>query len=271
MTAAVTGEPAGASPVPRPDAAYWQFYERVAAAQVAAWLPDEPTRVLDLSGGDDRFADQLHMAGHTVVHVVGPDGRPARPWPPDADLPGADGAGVDLAPRGAALPVVADPRRLSWLRDASVDAVLAESRVLSMCLAAEVTVLDLARVLRPGGRLLLVVESLSTGLARLADQGRWAELADVPSADVVLVPAEDGSITRCFWSEELAGLLADAGLDVEWVRPRSVLSPAVVERAIAEGGEEALRLLVRTECALAVEREGESTGLHLLASARRPS
>ena len=108
------------------------------------------------------------------------------------------------------------------------------------------------------------------GLARLAEQGRWAELADAPSADVVLVPADDGTIRRCFWPEELQGLLEDAGMDVEWVRPRSVLNPATVERALLQGGDAALRTLVKTEVALAVEREGESTGLHLVASARRP-
>ena len=138
-----------------------------------------------------------------------------------------------------------------------------------MCLAAEVAVEQLRRVLRPGGRLLLAVDSLVLGLARLADQGRWAELADVPSADVVLVPDDDGTLTRCFWPEELAALLTDAGLEVEWVRPRSVLTPATVERALQQGGRAALRALVRTELALAVERQGESTGLHLVASARR--
>jgi hypothetical protein len=49
-----------------------------------------------------------------------------------------------------------------------------------------------------------------------------------------------------------------------------VLTPATVERALAEGGRAALRTLVRTEVALAVEREGESAGLHLVVSARRP-
>lgn len=245
--------PVAATPhtaVPAPGSAYWRFYRQVAARQLAQWLPPEPLRVLDLSDAHDRFAHQLLAAGHEVVRIL---------HAPDGDAPGP----------GRALAVLADPRRLSWLQEASVDAVVGESRSLSMCLAAEVTVADLARVLRPGGRLLLVVDSLTTGLAVLAEQGRWAELADVPSADVVLVPAADGSITRCFWPEELAGLLSTAGFDVEWVRPRSVLAPAVVERALAEGGDGALDLLVETECALAREREGEPAGLHLVVSARR--
>jgi SAM-dependent methyltransferase len=237
------------SPAPARESAYWLFYEEVAAAQLAAWAPATPSRVLDLSGGGGRFAEQLVQSGHQVLHLNG--------------SASAEGPGT-------LVPLTADARSLAWLRDQSVDAVLAESRTLSMCLAAEVNAEDLLRVLRPGGRLLLVVESLLLGLARLADQGRWAELADVPSADVVLVPAEDGSITRCFWPEELESLLRDAGFEVDWVRPRSVLAPAAVERALAEGREIALRTLVRTELALAQEREGESTGIHLVASARRP-
>ena len=244
--------PTSGSPVPQPDSPYWTFYTEVAVAQLAAWLPSVPARVLDLSGCA-RFTAQLVAAGHEVVHVQ----RDSRPGP---DHPGP----------GRVLPVVADTRTLRWLRPDSVDLVLAESRALSMCLAAEVTVEQLGRVLRPGGRLLLVVDSLTLGLARLADQGRWAELADVPSADLVLVPDEDGSITRCFWPEELRGLLRGAGLEVEWIRSRSVLTPATVERALAQGGSAALRTLVRTELHLSVQRQDTATGLHLVASAQRP-
>lgn len=237
----------GTTAVPLPDSPYWQFYDEVATAQLARWLPIEPVRVLDVSGGQ-RFAGQLAAAGHQVVHVL------AAPGPvPDGSLP-----------------VVADAGSLGWLRPACVDLVLAESQALSMSLATEVTVEHLVRVLRPGGRLLLVVESLMLGLARLAEQGRWAELADAPAADVVLVPSDEGTMTRCFWPEDLSALLGAAGLDVEWVRTRSVLSPATVERALSQGGSAALRTLVQTELALAEDREGESTGLYLVASARKP-
>lgn len=275
-----TGSTAGSSPVPADDSPYWTFYEQVASAQLAAWMPGQPHRVLDLSGERSRFAGQLVDAGHEVVHVRPPSS--ARPPAARAAATGVSGAPPadvlepDVLERRAAgaagrlLPVVADARSLGWLQDASVDAVLAESQALSLCLATETTAAELLRVLRPGGRLLLVVESLVLGLARLADQGRWAELADVPSADVVLVPAAGGEILRCFWPEELEGLLSDVGFDVDWVRPRSVLSPSAVVRALTEGGAGALRTLVKTEVALSAERQGESTGIHLVASARRP-
>lgn len=235
---------------PAPGSPYWRFYEELAASQVAAWAPTAPSRILDLSGGRDCFAELLVAAGHEVVHVNG---------------------SASTAGPGRLVPVRADARSLGWLRDGCVDAVLAESRALSMCLAAEVTAEELLRVLRPGGRLLLNVDSLLLGLSRLANQGRWAELADVPAADLVLVPATDGTLTRCFWSLELAALLTAAGFTVEWVRPRSVLSVATVERALSQEPSAGLRALVRTELALEAEHEGESTGIHLIASARRPA
>jgi len=243
-----------ATPIPQDDSAYWRFFDDVAAAQLQQWLPLRPSRILDVSDGG-HFAGQLTAAGHEVLRV-----QPAPDGAVEPDEPGS----------GRLLPVVADSRSLDRLPDASVDLVLAESSALSMCLATELVVEQLARVLRPGGRMLLVVESLMLGLARLAEQGRWAELADAPSADVVLVPDDQGNITRCFWPEELRDLLTDVGLEVEWVRPRSVLSVATVERALLQGGDDALRTLVKTELALAVEREGEGIGLYLSASARRP-
>ncbi len=244
MRSPESAAPHAAAPVPHAGSSYWRFYDLVAAAQLRSWLPAKPLDVLDLSGDGPHRAELMRDAGHHVLRV---------------------GTGRLLGVRS----VQADTRSLHWLRDASVDAVVAESRALSMCLATEETARDLARVLRPQGRLLLVVDSLVTGLARLADQGKWAELADVPAADVVLVADEDGTITRCFWPEELQGLLEDSGFDVEWVRPRSVLTPAAVERALATGGDDALRTLLRTELALAVDREGETSGMHLVASARR--
>lgn len=250
MSSAVPAGTTVGTPVPPPDSPYWLFYDEVAAAQLAQWLPEAPARVLDVSG-DQRFAGQMALAGHQVVHVK------------------AAAAPAPAAPPGRVLTVVADTRSLDWLQPACVDLVLAESQALSLCLATEVTVEQLVRVLRPGGRLLLVVESLMLGLARLAEQGRWAELADAPAADVVLVRSDEGALTRCFWPEDLAALLTAAGLDVEWVRSRTVLSPATVERALSQGGSAALRRLVQTEVALAEDREGQSTGMYLVASASK--
>jgi SAM-dependent methyltransferase len=245
------GTPASRSGRESPEApahpGYWRFYDAVAAQQVREWLPAEPSVILDLSGADARYAALATAAGHRVLHV-------------------AEIADSTLLDRGSQ--VVADAFDLAWLRDESLDAILAENGALSEHLAAEHTFAQLHRVLKPGGRLFLCVESLVLGLARLAEQHRWAELADVPSADVVLVENEDGTISRCFWPEELESVLTDFGYDVEWVRPRSVLTQDAVSRALAQNPD-SIETLVQTELALAKERQGESTGIHLVAAARR--
>jgi SAM-dependent methyltransferase len=254
-------------------ASYWRFYRAVADAQLARWLPRRPSRVLDISGGQGHSAGRAAGAGHAVLEVRDPD-RPGRP-PARAHLdatlrdgPLPDGALQDGRgrPLRGPVPVVGDSGALTYLTDASMDAVVAENRVLSRHLATEATVAEIARVLRPGGRVLLCVDSLTLGMALLAERNYWAHLSDVPSAEVVLVPWPDGTITRSFSAHQLRELLADAGLDVEWIRPRTVLSPSTVEHVLGESPR-ALARLVRTE--LNARQTDESLGIHLLASARR--
>jgi hypothetical protein len=231
---------------------YWTFYWAVAAAQLSRWLPRRPARVLDLSGPRARCAVQSAAAGHTVFELV------ARGDAPSA--PSDNGAGSG----GRIYPVVAEAGSLGFLADGSMDAVIAEDRVLSRYLVTEATVAEIARVLRPGGRVLLCVDSLVLGMAILAEQKYWAHLSDVPRAEVVLIPWPNGLITRCFWAEELRELLLGAGLEAEWIRPRTVLSPSTVEHVLAAAPRELSRL-VRTELATPVAEE--SVGIHLVASA----
>jgi hypothetical protein len=231
-----------------------RFLRDVAASTLADWLPHEPARVLDLSHDSQSLLQPMLQGGHAVVHVGVQPRRPDIRRDPDSS--------------GALAIIEADRLAPDWLRDASVDAVVAEGGTLSQALAAEVTLEGLHRVLRPGGQLLVSVDSLVAGLGRLADAGRWAELADVPAADVVLIPEAGGHVSRCFWPEELAGMLSAAGFDVEWIRPRSVLAEDTVVRALQQDHTQ-LEALVSTELALEAQRQGESVGRRLVASARR--
>jgi SAM-dependent methyltransferase len=234
---------------------YWTFYWAVAAAQLARWLPSRPARVLDLSGQRAGCTAQAAAAGHTVIELCQRDGEAA------------------VAESGSARDterihkVAAEDGSLGFLNDCSIDAVIAEDRVLSRYLATEATVAEVARVLKPEGRVLLCVDSLVLGMAILAEQKCWAHLSDVPRAEVVLIPWPDGVITRCFWAEDLHELLTDAGLEVEWIRPRTVLSPSTVEHVLAVAPDELSRL-VRTE--LATPIGDETVGIHLIASAFKP-
>ncbi|MFF3445084.1 class I SAM-dependent methyltransferase [Streptosporangium sp. NPDC002721] len=228
---------------------YWTFYHAVVAEQLSRWLPETPSTVLDMSCGDGRWAVQAAKAGHRVVEVVD-FRRPA--------------TGRPLHDISRVSQVRADDLR--FLPDCSVDAVLAEERAMSVELMAESAIGDVARVLRPGGQALVCVDSLVLGMAILAEQNYWAHLRQ--TGEVMLVPWPDGSITRCFSSAQLRELLTDAGLEVEWIRPRTVLSPSTVDHVLASDSR-ALAWLVNTELDTHPD-DDDTVGIHLVASARRP-
>ncbi|NUR90250.1 MAG: methyltransferase domain-containing protein [Nonomuraea sp.] len=228
---------------------YWTFYRAVVAEQLSQWLPGQPSVILDLSGGRGRWSAHAARAGHHVLEVL--DFR--RTLDVHARLRDAD----------RVRQVRADD--LSFLPDECVDAVVAEERAMSIELMAESAMSDVARVLRPGGRALICVDSLVLGMAILAEQGQWQHLRQ--TGEVMLVPWPDGSITRCFSSAQLRELLMGAGLEVEWMRPRTVLSPSTVDHILATDAR-ALAYLVRTELE-AKPDDDDTVGIHLVASCRK--
>ncbi len=218
--------PPGEAPVPRggvrllsgdadASATYPRFHAAVAHAQLTSWLPAGQRLLVDISGPGTRAAEVAACAGHRVLRVIDPLLAP----PPPA---------VSLEASGRLGTVTAEGTALEFLPDGCADGVIAEDRALSRHLAAEDLVAEIARVLRPGGQLLACVDSLTYGMAVLAEQQNWPHLVDVPNADVVLIPWPDGSITRCYGTEQLRELFTGAGLEVAWIRPRTVLSPKTV-------------------------------------------
>jgi hypothetical protein len=159
--------------------------------------------------------------------------------------------------------LLADCSRLSFLSDGCADDVIAEDRALSTHLAAEQMMGEIARVLRPGGRVLACVDSLVLGMAVLADQHHWAHLVDLPHAEVVLVPWPDGTITRCYGPDQARELFTGAGLTVNWIRPRTVFSESMVTHVLRRDPG-SLAKLVRAELAA---RSDESLGAQLVISA----
>ena len=104
-------------------------------------------------------------------------------------------------PPGAVVPLIADPSRLVVPARRLRGCVIAEDRALSTQLAAEAMIAEIARVLRPGGRVLACVDSLMLGMSVLGAD-HWAHLVDLPHAEVVLVPWPDGTITRCYGPDQ---------------------------------------------------------------------
>ncbi len=258
--------------------AYWRFYRAVAAAQLADWLGASARRggelLVDMSGPHLSCADQAAAAGHTVVHVAPAElagglatAKPGAVRPVLTAAPQGGGAWQPATRplRGPVATVRADAAALPFMDDHSVDGVIADDRTFSRHLFTEQAIAEAARVLRPGGRLFACFDSLVLGMAVLAEQRHWAELTDLPSAEVVLVPWPDGSITRCFGIEHLHDLFAEARLDVTSIRPRTVLSPTTVEHVLGRNTA-AFMHLVRAEMAADPD---ESVGIHLVVSARK--
>jgi hypothetical protein len=265
---------------------YWQFHDAVTRAQLTQWLPSGRHLLVDVSGPRAPGAELAAKAGHTVLRVI--DGSRATPAAPEGNgFPrrGADGGrgglGGTVSPqdRGVPggrppgqtqhhriIPVIGDSSRLTFLSDGCADGVIADDRALSVHLAAEAMIAEIARVLRPGGRVLACVDSLVLGMAVLADQHHWAHLVDLPHAEVVLVPWPDGTITRCFGPDQARELFSGAGLRVNWIRSRTVFSESVVTHWLRRdpGG---LPKLVRAELAA---RSDESLGAQLVISASKP-
>ena len=249
---------------------YWQFHEEVTRAQLRAWLPTGRHTLVDVSGPRGPGAELAAEAGHTVLRVI--DGvPPGRGLDGEVDLRrsgdrGEPGGSPRRDRHGQIIRMVADSSRLAFLNDGCADAVIAEDRALSVHLAAEMMIAEIARVLRPAGRVLACVDSLVLGMAVLADQHHWAQLVDVPHAEVVLVPWPDGSITRCYGPDQARELFSGAGLTVKWIRPRTVFSESMVTRWL-QREPDSLPKLVRAELAAAAD---ESLGAQLVISASKP-
>jgi hypothetical protein len=235
-----------------PDAApaYWRFREAVARARLLAWLPPGQRLLIDVSGPHADSARVAAMAGHRVIRVL--------------DEPPGHGHATENT-------IIGDSTTLDFLPDGCADGVIAGDRALSTHLAAEPMVGAIARVLRPGGRVLASVDSLVLGLAMLAGQSRWAHLADLPQADVVLVPWPDGTITRCYAADQVRELFDGAGLTVSWVLPLTVLSQNAVMQALRQDPG-SMAKLVRAEISSRPGRESpdEAAGSALMVAASKP-
>lgn len=220
---------------PDPASAYWRFHSAVRRAQLIAWLPSGQRTLIDVSGPNTDSATIAAVAGHSVIRVVDqPSGQLSAPAAAGHPVNGQDIRdrlnGTRLLGRLAV--VAGEAASLGFLPDGQADGVIAADRTLSTHLVAESMLAEIARVLRPGGRVFACVDSLVLGMALLADQHHWPHLADLPRAEVVLVPWPDGVITRCYSPDLLRELFIGAGLAVDWIRPLTALSPSMVDYAL---------------------------------------
>lgn len=232
-------------------AVYTRFRAAVAQAQVTHWLASLDSSagrstIIDISGPNTNACQLATERGHRVIRVMSPGESPVTASERMRTVAG-DQSGLEFVARG------------------SVDGVMAEDGTLSRNLAAESLVGEIARVLRPGGRVLACVDSQTLGMATLAQQNAWPCLADLPRADVLLVPWPDGTITRCYGSGQLRELFTAAGFDVSWLRPRTVFAPRTVSYLLTRDPGGFARLLSAELRA----NSDDSVGDQLVISARK--
>ncbi len=232
----------------------WQVLSAVLAEQGAG------LDIVDAGGGTGGFAVPLAEAGHRVTVVdPSPDALAAlERRAAEHGLTGLSAVQGDLAD----LPRLVGP--------ASIDLVLCHS-VLEVVDDPAAALADIAGVLRPGGRLSLLVSGRNAAVLARALAGRPDEAAHVLTDPAGRWGPGDGS-TRRWTAESLVALVAAAGLLVEQVHGVRVVAD-LVPGAVLEAEPGAAAALLALERALSdlPPFRDLATQLHLLASAPRPA
>ncbi len=232
--------------------------------------------VLDIGAGPGRFAIDLARLGCTVTVA---DLSPVQLGLARRFLE-AEG----LLPRVAAFRQL-DATDLGELDSASYDLVLAFGGVLSYtCELHQRALREMARVVRPGGPLLVSVMSLHGTLRLVGPLDAAAFLTGVEEhLDLPAVLAGKGVVfTRpgspefhqplaLFTSEGLRAALADVGLAVEVMASANPLLPYFQQVPRITGQPEAEETLRRLELAVFECPGLRDAGGHVIAAARRPA
>jgi ubiquinone/menaquinone biosynthesis C-methylase UbiE len=198
---------------------------RGAAARRAELLGDLAGRVLEIGAGTGLNLPH-YPASVTELVLTEPDaGMVARLRRRVARRPDAAGTGP------AAVRVVAAPAESLWFADGAFDAVVS-TMVLCTVTDPEAALAEATRVLRPGGRLVLLEHVLAPDAPRLARRqhrlaGPWAAFA-----------------AGCRCDQDTTALLAAAGYDVrglhaaDWRGMPRIVRPLVVGSLERPGGPE---------------------------------
>lgn len=212
-----------------------------------------PLVVVDAGGGTGGFAVPLAQAGHRVT-VVDPS--------PDS---------LAALQRRAAEQGVSVEALQGDLRDlehlvapASADLVLCHS-VLEVVEDPAAALADIARCLRPGGRLSLLVANRDAAVLARALAGRPDEAAHVLTDPAGRWGAADGAAHR--WSlPALTGVVTGASLQVEQVHGVRTVADLVPSAVLdAEPGSAAALLALERMLSLRSPFRDLATQLHLLA------
>ncbi|WP_410665358.1 class I SAM-dependent methyltransferase [Amycolatopsis sp. lyj-84] len=218
------------------------------------------TKVLDMGCGTGRFTIPLALAG---ARMTGLDLTAAML---DQARTKAKAAGVDIDFRQGDMASLPFP-------DNSFDVVTSMLALMHIPLSDRQSVFsEIARVLKPGGRMLLCVKN--GVFERMFSGDRFAEVdvTDVENKELIFTQTQAGEELRAPWfsftPDELSLLFARAGMSVTHLKGNSPISVWLAEQVLADKG---IRSVVQTlEATLSDVPPFNHLGYHLLVEAAKP-
>jgi ubiquinone/menaquinone biosynthesis C-methylase UbiE len=230
----------------------WDALQDVLARTPATGGGEPSASVVDIGGGTGGFAVRVAELGHRVT-VVDPNPDALAILARRAEESGVADRVTGLQGDLSSLP--------GLVRDRSADVVLCHG-VLEIVEDPTVALAPIARVLRPGGTLSLLVNQRHAAVLTRALAGHFAQ------ARLLLDPPAAGAPRR-FTADEVRAVLGDAGFDISTMHAVRVFVD-LVPGSLAELEPRAADALVELEQAVAARPEylALATQIHTLATRR---
>jgi len=200
------------------DTPYWRFYRDVSWRHLKPYIPERrPASAADLGCGTGWFGTRLLKAGCAVT-FLDPSGRMLEEARAAVEREGSRGLTVRYVQTGM--------EQMGEIESASLDFATGQGDPLSFCEEPARALSELARIVKPGGAVVLSVDSRVAGVRSLLGEKS-------PDAALELVKtgrtrwrgerSEERFGMKMFEPDELASLLRRAGFEVASMVAKTVL------------------------------------------------